>query len=310
MGSADPILASMPEGDTVRRLADRIESRFIGQRCARSLARDPRIVHLDLAGTRLSEVDAVGKWLLLRFDDGRTVYGHLRMDGRWDLGRRSRAPEWQRRLEVEFESGWMTAVDMPVIGVVATSDEATIVGHLGPDLCATEPPDIEAIVARLAADGLRPVAGALLDQRNVAGFGNVYAVEVPFICGVSPFQSVGSIDGLDTLVRAGSALIRTNAERGPQNTTGRRLHDDHHWIYGRRRQPCAWCSTPLDAMSELDSPWNRVTTWCSRCQQLTDRRAVDDQRIERALILHPARKRYPVDGTALRVRATSSRRRS
>ena len=139
----------MPEGDTVRRLADRISARFVGERCIRSIARDPRIVHLDLAGSTLVETDAVGKWLLLRFDDGRTVFGHLRMDGHLDLGRRSPAPEWKRRLEVEFESGWMTAVDMPVIGVVATADEESVVGHLGPDLCGPSVPDIEAIVARL-----------------------------------------------------------------------------------------------------------------------------------------------------------------
>ena len=83
----------MPEGDTVRRLADRISARFVGERCIRSIARDPRIVHLDLAGSTLVETGAVGKWLLLRFDDGRTVFGHLRMDGHWDLGRRSPAPE-------------------------------------------------------------------------------------------------------------------------------------------------------------------------------------------------------------------------
>ena len=282
----------MPEGDTVRRLADRIGGRFLGQRCSRSIARDPRIVHLDLAGTRLVDVDAVGKWLLLRFDDGRTVYGHLRMDGRWDLGRRSRAPEWQRRLEVEFETGWMTAVDMPVIGVVTTAAEDTIVGHLGPDLCGPNPPDIDAIVTRLRADGERPLAGALLDQRNVAGFGNVYAVEVPFICGVSPFQPVGDVSGLESLVRAGSALIRTNAERGPQNTTGRRLHESHHWIYGRRRRPCPWCSTVLDGVDEQTSPWRRVTTWCPSCQVIDPTRVVDTARVERALILHPARARY------------------
>jgi len=285
----------MPEGDTVRRLADRIGARFVGQRCTRSIARDPRITHLDLAGARLLDADAVGKWLLLRFDDGRTVYGHLRMDGHWDLGRRSSAPEWKRRLEVEFEAGWMTAVDMPLIGVVATADEHDIVGHLGPDLCGAAIPDIDAIVERLRHEPDRPLAGALLDQRNVAGFGNVYAVEVPFIAGVSPLQPVGSIDGLDLVVRAGSALIRTNAERGPQNTTGRRLHDAHHWVYGKRRRPCPWCSRPLDGMGERDSPWQRVSTWCPTCQPLADQRAVDPQRIERALVLHPARKRYPVE---------------
>jgi len=285
----------MPEGDTVRRLADRIRARFLDQRCVRSFARDPRIAHLDLGGTRLIDVDAVGKWLLLRFDDQRTVYGHLRMDGRWDLGRRSQAPEWLRRLEVEFESGWMTAVDMPVIGVIATEREADIVGHLGPDLCGEFPPDIDAIVSRLDADVERPLAGALLDQRNVAGFGNVYAVEVPFICGVSPFQPIGSIVGLDLIVRAGSALIRTNAERGPQNTTGRRLHDASHWVYGRRRRPCPWCSTPLMGATEKETPWQRVTTWCPNCQDATPTRHVDRARIDRALILHPARKRFPAE---------------
>lgn len=285
----------MPEGDTVRRLADRIESRFIGQQCRRSIARDPRITHLDLGGTRLIDVDAVGKWLLLRFDDGRTVYGHLRMDGRWDLGRRSAAPEWKRRLEVEFESGWMTAVDMPVLGVVPTHRENDVVGHLGPDLCGSEPPDIGAIVARLESDGERPLAGALLDQRNVAGFGNVYAVEVPFICGVSPFQPVGTVEDLDLVVRAGSALIRTNAERGPQNTTGRRLHEAQHWVYGRRRRPCPWCSTLLQGATERDTPWQRVTVWCPSCQATAATRRADRVRMDRALVLHPARKRFPSD---------------
>jgi len=252
----------MPEGDTVRRLADRISARFVGERCIRSIARDPRIVHLDLAGSTLVETDAVGKWLLLRFDD---------------------------------ESGWMTAVDMPVIGVVATADEESVVGHLGPDLCGPSVPDIEAIVARLVEQPDRPLAAAVLDQRNVAGFGNVYAVETPFIAGVSPLQPVGSIDGLDLLVRAGSALIRTNAERGPQNTTGRRLHEAHHWVYGRRRQPCPWCSTRLEGMSERNSPWHRVTTWCPSCQTRAELRTVDPAPIERALTLHPARKRYPVE---------------
>lgn len=285
----------MPEGDTVRRLAERIGSRFAGELCRRSIVRDPRITHLDLSGVSLIEADAVGKWLLLRFDDGRTVYGHLRMDGRWDLGRRSSAPEWRRRLEVEFESGWMTAVDMPLIGVVATADEDDVVGHLGPDLCGPAVPDIDDIVGRLGRDPDRPLAGALLDQRNVAGFGNVYAVEVPFICGISPFQPVGSVEHLDLVVRAGSALIRTNAERGPQNTTGRRLRDSHHWVYGRRRQPCPWCSTTLLGMGEDATPWQRVTTWCPSCQPDVESRHVDLARIERALALHPARRRFPVE---------------
>lgn len=282
----------MPEGDTIRRLAGRISDRFLGQRCVRSFARDPRITHLDLAGSTLTDVEATGKWWLLRFDDGRTVYGHLRMDGRFDLGRRSAVPEWQRRLELEMDSGWITAIDMPVIGVVSTAREETVLGHLGPDLCAPEPPDVVRITDRLRSDDDRPLAGALLDQRNVAGFGNVYAVEVPFIAGVSPHQAVDSIDDLDSLVAAGSALIRENMNRSHRNTTGRRLHTTDLWVYGRRGRPCPWCSSRLDGGADRDVPWGRVSVWCPSCQPVEPRRTVDVARIERALILHPARKRW------------------
>lgn len=283
----------MPEGDTVRRLAERIGRRFAGHRVTASTARDPRIALVDLAGATLLDAEAHGKWLLLRFDDGRTVYGHLRMDGRWDIGRRSTAPEWQRRLELRFDDGWLTAVDMPVIGIVPTARESTVVGHLGPDLCGADAPDIRAISDRLRREPDRPLAAAMLDQRNLAGLGNLYAVEVPFIAGVSPFQPVGSIAELDTLVAAAAALIRTNAERGPQNTTGRRLHTSHHWIYGRRRRPCPWCSTTLDGAGEDDTPWSRTTTWCPACQALEPERTVDVARVERALALHPAKRLLP-----------------
>lgn len=279
----------MPEGDTIRRLADRISSRLAGQRCVSCTTRDPRLVGLDLTGATLSDADAVGKHLLLRFDDGRTVHAHLLMQGSFDVGGRSRESEWHRRLELEFEDGWLTAVDVPLLGVIPTREEATIVGHLGPDLCGPEPPDLDLVVANIAAAGREPLAGAMLDQRNVAGFGNIYAVEVPFIAGVSPWQPAGSVDGLGHLVAAGSALIRTNAERGPQNTTGRKLNTDDHWVYGKRR--CPICGTRIERAGESRTPWQRVTYWCPACQPLDTERAVDVDRLERCLRLHPAARR-------------------
>ena len=110
-----------------------------------------------------------------------------------------------------------------------------MVGHLGPDLCGPDEPDVEEVTDRLRRAPDAALATALLEQRNVAGFGNVYAIEVPFIVGVSPNQLVGTIDGLQSLVGVGVALIRTNAERGPQNTTGRRLNTPDHWIYAPAR---------------------------------------------------------------------------
>jgi len=278
----------MPEGDTIRRLAEKINRRFSGQRCTRCITRDPRLVGVDFEGCRFVGADAVGKHLLVRFDDGRTLHAHLRMTGSFVVGPAAAEPEWRRRVELWLEDGRLTGLDVPVLGVVATRREDAVIGHLGPDLCAAEPPDPDEIVARLTDRPDEPLAGALLDQRNVAGFGNLYAVELPFIVGVAPHQPVGSIDGLGALVGLGTAVIRVNAARGPQNTTGRRMQLDDHFVYGRRRRPCPICATPLAGWDERASPWRRVSVWCPTCQELTATRAVDVTRGRRLLALHPA----------------------
>lgn len=282
----------MPEGDTVRRLADKISRRFAGQRCARCVTRDPRLVGVDFAGSTLVDADAVGKHLLIRFDDCRTLHAHLRMTGSFTVGPVAREPDWRRRIELWLPDGRLTGIDVPILGVVRTRDEDTLVGHLGPDLCGTSEPDIEAITARVQRAADEPLAGALLDQRNVAGFGNLYAVELPFIVGVSPNQPVGAVDGLRELMGLGAALIRTNARRGPQNTTGRRLTADDHWVYPKRGRPCPLCATRLDGWAEGESPWRRVSTWCPSCQPVETRanRPVDLGRAGRLLALHPARR--------------------
>ncbi len=281
----------MPEGDTIRRLAERIDRRFAGQRCQRSVTRDPRLTHVDFAGAVLTGADAVGKHLFIDFDDGRTLHAHLRMTGSFVVGRVADEPAWRRRVELWMEDGRLTGVDVPVLGVGPTASKHEIVGHLGPDLCGPEPPDLDEIVERLVAAPDVPLAGALLDQRNVAGFGNLYAVELPFVVGVSPNQPVGSIEGLAVLVAIGTAVIRTNAARGPQNTTGRRLADADHWIYRRRGRPCPLCATRLDGWDERESPWLRVSTWCPTCQAIgAPTRPVDEARARKLLALHPARR--------------------
>ena len=109
----------MPEGDTIRRLAERINRRFAGERCERSVTRDPRLVHVDFAGTVLREADAHGKHLLIRFDDGRTLFAHLRMDGSFTVGPAATESAWRRRVELWMETGRLTGIDVPVLGIVA-----------------------------------------------------------------------------------------------------------------------------------------------------------------------------------------------
>jgi endonuclease-8 len=280
----------VPEGDTIRRLAGKIGQRFAGQRCERCVTRDPRLVGVDLTGTRLVSADAVGKHLFLRFDNGYTLHSHLRMTGSWTVGPIATEPEWRRRIELWMETGRLTGVDLPVVELLATAHEDQVVGHLGPDLCGAELPDLDEVVDRMSREPEAALAAALLDQRNVAGFGNVYAVEVPFIAGVSPNQHVGAIEGLEVLIGLGAAIIRTSAERGPQNTTGRRLNTADHWIYARRGRPCPLCASTLDGFEERQSPWGRVSVWCPSCQRIEPLRTVDKARLAKLMALHPARR--------------------
>lgn len=285
----------MPEGDTIRRLADKITARFAGQRCERTVTRDPRLVGVDFTGARLLEAQAYGKHLLIRWDDGRTLAGHLLMTGSWSVGPISSEPEWRRRVELWMQDGRLTGEMVPILRVLRTADEEQLIGHLGPDLCGPTPPDPALIAERFADFADAPLASAMLDQRVVAGFGNVYAVEVPFLVGVSPFHRTGDVDDVEALVGLGAALIRTNARLGPQNTTGRRMRDSAHFVYGAAGRPCPICGTRIEGAGEQQTPWRRVTAWCPSCQH--HRRSgpigtatVDLSRADRLLALHPARK--------------------
>lgn len=277
----------MPEGDTIHRLAERINARLAGMRCTRCVTRDPRLVGVDLAGEVLTEAVAVGKHLLVRFDSGRTMHIHLGMDGSVLVGRAAAVAEWRRRIELWFDQVRMTGVDLPVVGVVATADEERLVGYLGPDVNDTVV-DVAAVARRIAAGDDVALAAALLDQRRVAGFGNVFAVELPFIGGISPHQPISSVSGLESLVGLGVALIHHSTAVGWRNTTGRRLHTADHWVYGRVGRSCQVCDTTI--LGAATTPWGRLTAWCPTCQPAVAARAVDGERIRRLLALHPARR--------------------
>ena len=286
----------MPEGDTVRRLAMRINERCAGKIVDRAVMRDPRLVGVELAGRTLTEADAYGKHLFIRFDDDRSLHAHLMMTGGLRVGRPSPEPEWKRRVELWLGDDRLTGESVPILGIISTEDEHTITDRLGPDLCAVAgPPDPSEIAERLTATPDTPLTGAMLDQHRVAGFGNIYANDVPFITGVHPEQPVGSIAALDRLVAIGIALIRTNAERGPQNTTGRRLTTDARWVHGVGRGRCPVCATALRYMAGERTPWGRSITWCPECQPPAERCTVDVARANRLIGLHPAVKQaiYP-----------------
>jgi endonuclease-8 len=287
----------VPEGDTIRSLADRIGQRLTGATVTRSTFRHPKLALADLVGATLASTDAHGKHLLLRWvggpaRTGTTLHVHLRMDGAIRFDRAVEVPEWRRHVELVFDNGGvLTGVDLPVVGLVPTEQESAVLGHLGPDVIGDF--DLAETIDRLCADPDRALAAAVLDQTVMAGFGNEYAIEVPFIGGVSPHQPIGSVGQLDQLVILGVDLIRWNASRRGRNTTGRRIERSDTWIASPRQRRCPICGDLVRREPDTATPWRRRTAWCPTCQPVADTVAVDLGRVRELLRLHPIRRNRP-----------------
>jgi len=184
----------MPEGDTVFRTARRLDDALAGREVTRFDLRVPQAATADLTGATILGCVARGKHLLLRIAD-QTLHSHLRMDGVWYLyrpGEKWRHPAFSVRAIVGTSAREAVGVDIADIALVPTRDEERIVGHLGPDPLAESWDPAEA-ARRLSADA-RSIHVALLDQRNVAGFGNEYAAELLFLRGILPTAPAAGID--------------------------------------------------------------------------------------------------------------------
>lgn len=277
----------MPEGDTIRRLADSITERHAGQLIRSSLFRHPRLATVDLTGTSLVDADARGKHLLIRFSNGSTLHVHLRMNGSvYHRFPREVYPR-KRVFEIQLDSGWLTGVDLPIMEMLRTKNEGRVVDFLGPDICGYF--DLDLAIKQLNAAESQPISQAMLDQRIVAGFGNIYAVETPFIVGINPYTMTRHISDLAALLAVGVGLIRTNARFGPQNTTGKNIQRTQHWVLGSRTFSCKVCGAEVKRQSGAETPWKRRTAWCVRCQP-EDATVVDLERAAKLLALHPCRK--------------------
>lgn len=258
----------VPEGDSVRIAVDRLHAQTAGARVVRSDLRVPQHATADLAGVRVRGWDAYGKHLLCRFDNGDTLHTHFEMEGSWSVlrpGRRlPRHVEADLRVALHLEDGrTAVGVRLPVVELVRTADEHLVLGHLGPDLLGPGF-DLDEAVRRTGAAPDRPVVQALLDQRNVAGIGNLWANEVCFLRGLHPWRPVGSVDLAAALSLARRMMQHSVAHRTGQTTTGDRRQP--HWVAGRYRKPCLRCGTPVQRRGEGPGPYERVTWWCPRCQ--------------------------------------------
>ncbi len=196
----------MPEGDTVWRAAQRMHEALAGRELTRSDFRVPALATVDLTGRTVLEVVPRGKHLLTRLSGGSTLHTHFRMEGSWHLYRQGDrwrgGPAWQVRVVLENAEWQAVGYRLPVVELLATDAESGAVGHLGPDLLA-EDWDLTEALCRLRADPSREIGLALLDQRNLAGLGNLYRSEALFLQGLTPWTAVADVPDLPALVERG-----------------------------------------------------------------------------------------------------------
>ncbi|MGW6707330.1 zinc finger domain-containing protein [Streptomyces sp. NPDC054956] len=196
-----------------------------------------------------------------------TLHTHLRMDGTWRIlptpaGGTPPGPAHEIRVILATAAHTAVGYRLPVVELLRTADEHRVVGHLGPDLLGPDW-DAEAAAANLLAAPGRPLGEALLDQRNLAGIGNIYKAELCFLAQVTPWTPVGDIPPatFPRLAAAAHRLLDANKDRR-RNTTGSRRPGQDLFVYGRTHRPCLRCATPVREAPQDGRP----TYWCPRCQ--------------------------------------------
>jgi len=246
----------MPEGDSIHRVAQRLQP-LIGEKLEVETPH-PRArgtgVASRLDGRRLLGVEAVGKNLLLRFEDGLVLRSHLRMKGRWQVLERNgtdtrHGMPW---LVLRGEKAEAILWHGPVLEL-----DDTHVRRLGPDILA-EPPDLEEMVKRMrAADQSLAIGEAVLDQRLVAGIGNMWRAEALWRAQVSPWTRVGALSDaeLRAVLTEAAQLMRRSLDSGLRQRA----------VYRQAGRPCPRCGTPITSRGQGDA--NRIAYWCPTCQE-------------------------------------------
>jgi endonuclease VIII len=263
----------VPEGDTIRRSARVLHDALAGRtlhRFASSVAPvavEARLRRLE--GQRVEAVDARGKYLLVRFSGGVVLLTHLGLHGSWHLYRAS-SPWPASRTRVVLDCGDRVAVCFAASRVALLDARAEAchpsLATLGPDVLAPDL-DVRAAVAGLQREAGEEIGVALVDQRALAGVGNIYRCEALFACRVDPFARVSALDEptLERLVRTAARTMRRSVVARERRATGR-LTGPRYAVYRRGGRPCPACGGRI--RMDRQGPYRRATWWCPGCQTL------------------------------------------
>ena len=290
----------MPEGDTVHRTCARLHEALAGRVVRASDLRWPGVSTADLTGMTVVEVVPRGKHILVRLDSGWTLHSHLRMEGQWRLertgapapvlgagpGPSSLDPRRRDRLDragrgrrpqtattasdaraILVTDEW-TAIGLRLgaLDLVRTAAEHTLVGHLGPDILDAEF-DLGRAVANLAASGTT-VGAALLEQRNLAGIGTLWASESLFLEHQHPWAMVGDLteQQLTAVVARARRLMLAALPHAVQSSTGSRRHGENTYVHGRSGRPCRRCGGTVRVAMIGPPTRERTMFYCPACQ--------------------------------------------
>ena len=259
----------MPEGDTVWRSCRRLDDVLAGRVLTRCELRVPQLATTDLTGVAVRAVVSRGKHQLFRFANDYTLHTHFRMEGTWRTFERGRA--WSGGQEFQIRAVLATAEHdavgyrLPVVELLPTAEEDTVVGHLGPDLLGPDW-DLDEAVRRVSAQPDRTIGEALLDQRNLAGIGTLYRSELLFLQGLHPRTPVRQVPDLRRVLQRGQQLLHANRWRTQQSTTGDLRQGRSHYVFERPGKPRRRCRTTI--LTEEFGPrgQERRSYWCPRCQ--------------------------------------------
>jgi endonuclease-8 len=298
----------------VFRAAAQLHAALAGQQLLSSDFRVPRFATLRLGGWTVTEVVPRGKHLLMRLqgpaaqesdtvpepaeqpgqsasghaavpagapsaDRNRlTIHSHLKMEGTWQVyppGGRWRKPGFTARCVLRTATADAVGFSLGILEVVRTSEEDSVVGHLGPDLLGPDW-DLAEAERRIRAAPDVPVGVALLDQRNLAGIGNIYRCEACFLSGVHPASPVSAVPDLAGMIDDAKVLLEANVGAGRRTTVlnprgvavGRTSGLPGYWVYRREHQPCLKCGTPIrrGVLGPAGGTEERDIYFCPKCQ--------------------------------------------
>jgi endonuclease-8 len=271
----------MPEGDTLARIAVALRPYLAGRVVTAARARLPGPQVSRIVGQKIDAVDAAGKNLLIKFDGGLELRTHLGLHGSWHRyrpGETWRRPPSRAALVIEVPGAIAVCFDAPVVELFERRAEVVhpTISMLGPDLVASEFDQPEAVRRlREPARAETAIGEAVLDQRALAGIGNVFKSEVLFMERVDPFAKIGTLDEdtVNRVVATARELLKDNArpEAAASRTTtvdlktGAKLAPSRLWVYDRAGRPCHRCGSIIQAGPQ-GTELPRTTYWCPSCQ--------------------------------------------